>query len=187
MRKKKSLRSPYLFLALAVTLLAAMAVFGIKSLNAWSLYRAEAAVTAAPSPTAGPVSVTTAPDFATYTPAPTATPAPTPAATPGVLKTGSSGEEVKRLQERLQALGYYQSGIDGKYGAGTKQAVIVFQKQHGLAADGAAGEKTFAALEEASGGVSAKSYTVTISGLDLTQARAIAANYPACSAISEGR
>ena len=146
MRKKKSLRSPYLFIALAVALLAAMAVFGIKSLNAWSLYRAEAAVTAAPSPTAGPVSVTPAPDFATYTPAPTATPAPTPAATPGVLKTGSSGEEVKRLQERLQALGYYKSGIDGKYGAGTKQAVIIFQKQHGLDADGAAGPKTLAVL-----------------------------------------
>lgn len=115
----------------------------------------------------------------------------TPAGSPAkaALKRGSKGPEVKALQEALEKLGYSVGacGVDGDFGRDTEAAVKRFQRDHGLAADGAAGEKTFAALEEASGGVSAKSYTVTISGLDLTQARAIAANYPACSAISEGR
>ena len=63
-----------------------------------------------------------------------------------MLKVGSKGDEVSRLQARLQELGYYAGKVDGDYGSGTRQAVIVFQKQHGLAADGAAGPKTLAVL-----------------------------------------
>lgn len=59
---------------------------------------------------------------------------------------GSRGEEVREIQTRLAALGYYKGTIDGIYGSGTKNAVIQFQKDNGLSADGIVGEKTLAAL-----------------------------------------
>ncbi len=59
-----------------------------------------------------------------------------------VLRTGSRGQEVKDLQSRLQALGYYSGEIDGQYGPGTKEAVTAFQKQNGLDADGMVGQET---------------------------------------------
>ena len=49
-----------------------------------------------------------------------------------ILRTGSRGQEVKDLQSRLQALGYYSGEIYGQYGPGTKEAVTAFQKQNGL-------------------------------------------------------
>ena len=58
------------------------------------------------------------------------------------LGTGAQGEKVWKLQERLQALGYYNSELDGQYGPGTREAVIAFQKRNGLDADGLAGEET---------------------------------------------
>ena len=65
--------------------------------------------------------------------------APTPEP---ILRTGSRGQEVKDLQGRLQALGYYSGEIDGQYGPGTKEAVTAFQKQNGLDADGMVGQET---------------------------------------------
>ena len=58
------------------------------------------------------------------------------------LHNGSQGEKVWKLQERLQALGYYMDAVDGQYGPGTRDAVIEFQKKNGLEADGLAGEET---------------------------------------------
>ena len=58
------------------------------------------------------------------------------------LGTGSQGEKVWKLQERLQALGYYTGEVDGQFGPGTRDAVIAFQKLNGLDADGLAGEET---------------------------------------------
>ena len=58
------------------------------------------------------------------------------------LHTGSKGEKVWKLQERLKELGYYQGEIDGQFGPGTRDAVIAFQKNNGLDADGLAGEET---------------------------------------------
>ena len=65
--------------------------------------------------------------------------APTPEP---ILRTGSRGQEVKDLQGRLQALGYYAGEIDGQFGAMTKEAVISFQKANGLDADGMVGSET---------------------------------------------
>ena len=59
-----------------------------------------------------------------------------------VLRTGSRGQEVLDLQSRLYQLGYYTGEIDGQFGAGTKAAVIEFQKVNGLDADGMAGTET---------------------------------------------
>ena len=58
------------------------------------------------------------------------------------LHNGSQGEKVWKLQERLQALGYYTDAVDGQFGQGTRDAVIAFQKKNGLEADGYAGEET---------------------------------------------
>lgn len=57
-----------------------------------------------------------------------------------MLKLGSKGSAVKRLQTKL--------GItaDGDFGPNTKKAVIAFQKKHGLAADGIVGQNTWKAL-----------------------------------------
>jgi len=57
-------------------------------------------------------------------------------------KLGSSGEEVKEIQRRLRDWGYYKGPVDGKYGEATRAAVILFQKKHGLTADGIVGAKT---------------------------------------------
>lgn len=70
----------------------------------------------------------------------------TPAPTPVLLKLGVKGDEVTRLQKRLKELEYYTGEIDGAYGPGTQEAVIRFQAQHGLDADGLAGEGTLGQL-----------------------------------------
>ena len=137
---KKRRRSPYLFIALALVLLTAALIVSARAMNTWKVYEAEAAVTPAPTPTVRPVSVT--PDPFRVTMAPTPSPTPVPSPTPGLLSSGSQGDEVKRLQVRLQDLGYYRGNIDGDYGSGTKSAVQSFQKINGLDADGIAGQKT---------------------------------------------
>lgn len=74
---------------------------------------------------------------------PTPSPAPTAAS---LLKKGDDGDEVRRMQERLKALGYYNGSVDGDFGGGTEEAVRLFQRQNGLDVDGSAGKMTFAAL-----------------------------------------
>lgn len=59
------------------------------------------------------------------------------------LKYGSTGDEVKQLQE---ALGFTGSDVDGIFGKKTQQAVIDYQTNNGLAVDGIAGEKTLGKL-----------------------------------------
>lgn len=66
----------------------------------------------------------------------------TPTPTVMLLKVGTKGDEVKRLQERLKQLGYYTGEVDGQYGQGTADAVKLFQNQHNLLSDGIAGENT---------------------------------------------
>ena len=63
-----------------------------------------------------------------------------------VLKQGSKGGEVKEVQRRLKLWGYYQGSVDGVFGAGTRSAVIAFQKKNGLTADGVVGKSTYKAL-----------------------------------------
>ena len=57
-------------------------------------------------------------------------------------KIGSRGEEVRKIQKKLKELGHYNGAIDGIYGSATKKAVIAFQKNCGITADGIAGPKT---------------------------------------------
>ena len=57
-----------------------------------------------------------------------------------------SGNAVKVMQTYLINLGYLDSVADGGFGAVTKAAVIKFQKDNGLYADGEAGIKTLSVL-----------------------------------------
>lgn len=59
-----------------------------------------------------------------------------------VARQGSTGNEVKSIQKKLKELGYYKGEIDGIYGSKTKSAVISFQKNCGLTADGICGKTT---------------------------------------------
>ncbi len=53
------------------------------------------------------------------------------------LEAGSEGRLVEFLQARLASAGYRPGDIDGRYGGSTRQAVIAFQKYHGLERTGA--------------------------------------------------
>ena len=61
-------------------------------------------------------------------------------AIPGVLKKGSTGEAVKRMQAELGL------EADGSFGPATETAVKKWQAANGLAADGIVGPKTLAKL-----------------------------------------
>lgn len=61
-------------------------------------------------------------------------------------RRGSSGSEVRKIQEKLKRWGYYSGSVDGIYGSGTESAVKKFQKANGLKADGIAGKATLNAM-----------------------------------------
>ena len=69
--------------------------------------------------------------------------------TDGVIRKGDIGENVKQLQSNLIQLGYSVGsyGADGDFGNATLQAVIQFQKDQGLDADGEVGPITQQALQ----------------------------------------
>ena len=119
-------------------------------------------------------------------PKPAPEPQPEPAKRPTIRK-GNRNVYVKELQTALDKLGYNLGicGIDGDFGTATEKAVKEFQRDNGLSVDGICGPKTWTALINAVDKLTpepktepAKTYSVTIRGLDLTQAQAIAGNYP---------
>lgn len=61
-------------------------------------------------------------------------------------KMGSVGDEVADIQTVLQKQGYYQGNIDGIFGTATRNAVLQFQRDNGLTADGIAGKNTLTAM-----------------------------------------
>lgn len=71
------------------------------------------------------------------------------------LRYGSSGSDVKKLQEELNKNGYNLS-VDGQFGSKTQSAVQSYQKSKGLTVDGIVGTKTWGALN---GGSSKKTTT----------------------------
>ena len=56
------------------------------------------------------------------------------------------GEDVKRLQSKLNELGYSCGSVDGNFGKKTNNALMLFQKDRGLVVDGICGSKTVEAL-----------------------------------------
>ena len=161
-----------IFLASALALAALAAFLWIFSAAKGREYRAEAAVTAVPTSTVHAVNLASAAAArsAQATPAPDGgqaanaqvyvTPAPetmapaetsvpitaTPAPTALYFASGSAGDGVRTLQQRLRELGFLEGEADGQFGRATKAAVVLFQKQHGLDADGIVGEKTWRML-----------------------------------------
>lgn len=72
------------------------------------------------------------------------------------LKKGSKGEEVKKLQNHLNRLGFKDRNgkslqTDGDFGVKTEYALRAFQKKYKLYVDGIYGQKSYAAMKKALG------------------------------------
>lgn len=68
-----------------------------------------------------------------------------------ILKLGDRGKEVLDVQSRLRSLGYDlgTDGVDGYFGQDMRSAVLTFQQESGLVADGVIAENTWCELVEA--------------------------------------
>ncbi len=67
-----------------------------------------------------------------------------------VFKYGIDSEEVKQIQEKLAALGYYRGNISGRYREGTRNAVEQFQEDYGLEITGEVGNRLLEMIYKAS-------------------------------------
>ena len=65
-----------------------------------------------------------------------------------ILMNGSSGKAVRIVQNVLKLNGYYFGAVDGFFGPMTKVAVIQFQTNKALPADGIVGARTWHALSK---------------------------------------
>ena len=63
-----------------------------------------------------------------------------------VLRVGSIGLPVRRLQSRMSAVGFDTGGVDGRFSPKTEQAVKQLQQQADLVVDGIVGPKTWAVV-----------------------------------------
>ncbi|MBW4567073.1 MAG: peptidoglycan-binding protein [Tolypothrix carrinoi HA7290-LM1] len=63
-----------------------------------------------------------------------------------VLSENSSGPAVTRLQQLLQQAGYFNTNPTGRFGSITRNALIAFQRNSGLPANGVANRQTWDAL-----------------------------------------
>ena len=79
------------------------------------------------------------------------------AAAQPTVYSGSRGESVKTLQEKLNTKGYNAGSVDGIFGKNTQAAVMAFQKANGLAADGIVGKLTWAKLYDTTAALPAAS------------------------------
>ncbi len=86
-----------------------------------------------------------------------------PAHAATVLEVGSRGDDVVKVQKRLIQFDYLKGTADGRYGEATRNAVLRFQRNNGLTADGRVGPKTAAALGVTLSGSSGGSSSTTAS------------------------
>ena len=66
-----------------------------------------------------------------------------------VLKQGSTGPEVRDLQQALKALGFDPGPVDSVFGARTQGAVKAFQQAREITVDGIVGRVTWINIDEA--------------------------------------
>ena len=66
-----------------------------------------------------------------------------------LLKINSQGEDVKTAQETLKQLGFHPGPLDGVFGNKSEKAVILFQEENNLYADGIVGPTTWQSLHSA--------------------------------------
>jgi hypothetical protein len=98
-------------------------------------------------------------------------------------KIGSNGEEVRQIQEKLQAMGIYRGPLDGVFGGGTEAAVKLFQEKNGLDTDGIVGSQSWQALFGADVPTSAITFkTLDYRCLALTGSFETGAGIPDCFA-----
>ena len=73
-----------------------------------------------------------------------------------VIKSGSKGLPVRRLQSRMSAVGFDTGGVDGRFGAKTEAAVKTLQQSRNLTVDGIVGPQTWDVVDalENEGGAS---------------------------------
>ena len=71
-------------------------------------------------------------------------------ASDGTCSVGDGGDNVRKVQKRLIALGYLSGSADGDYGNQTKKAVEAFQKNNGLSVTGNVNSKTLSKLNSSS-------------------------------------
>jgi peptidoglycan hydrolase-like protein with peptidoglycan-binding domain len=64
-----------------------------------------------------------------------------------VLRKGSKGLPVRRLQSRMTAADYDTGGVDGRFGAATEAAVKELQEQAALEIDGVVGPATWEVVD----------------------------------------
>lgn len=64
-----------------------------------------------------------------------------------LITVGDRGDQVNTVQTLLQRLGYFAEDVDGIYGQATKTAVLRFQLQMGLPADGQVDRATWQRLQ----------------------------------------
>ncbi|MBD2513770.1 peptidoglycan-binding protein [Nostoc sp. FACHB-973] len=62
------------------------------------------------------------------------------------LSQGNTGAAVTKLQQRLKQRGYFNANPTGNFGRVTKDAVIAFQRNAGISANGIVGRQTWNAL-----------------------------------------
>jgi hypothetical protein len=94
------------------------------------------------------------------------------------------GDDVLMMQQQLSISGYTGVGTpDGIFGPATQEAVIKFQEDHGLDADGVVGQKTWAALF----GSGVLGTPTTIAGTGFAIEQTITLKSPVYGLTSDGR
>jgi peptidoglycan hydrolase-like protein with peptidoglycan-binding domain len=63
------------------------------------------------------------------------------------IRSGSTGNPVRRAQKRLTLGGYDTNGVDGIFAVDTEAAVRRFQGDRGLTVDGVVGPRTWAEID----------------------------------------
>lgn len=107
---------------------------------------AESSRSSSPTTTPSPSTSTTTPT--TTLPAPGASTFTLPEGTKLRLGEGDSAV-VSELQQALSSAGYDPGPVDGTFGRRTEAAVVAFQQDNGLSADGVVGPETTSALNSA--------------------------------------
>lgn len=77
-----------------------------------------------------------------------------------LVRQGSRGVYVCILQDGLTTLGYNTGGLDGVFGARTRESVIEFQRRNNLTQDGLVGTNTWNSLQSQVVGKGASNTTV---------------------------
>jgi peptidoglycan hydrolase-like protein with peptidoglycan-binding domain len=79
-----------------------------------------------------------------------------------VLKTGSRGEAVVKLQNDLKTLGFFNASSTGYYGSITTSAVKKLQKSYGIKQDGISGSQTYALIDKLLGRTQSNPQTTAV-------------------------